>query len=609
MKYDLFIFTTAICRPDLHLQCIYPFAKALSAQQIKTKWFINIDPFPSPELVNVTKDNLLKCLDFPEIDADFTTPDSPCFYTAVKTLVSKAGEEIDSLNGHVMPLEDDWKQNIDFEVRELLDSEYEYIGFHGHDLLIGDLSFNPSLWSKDFFLNFVKKPFDLNTCPLDPEQVVINYHKENISKGNNYFLNINKVCFQGVFEDVGRDWAVAHNIQKWNKLRPGDVITYRPPPIVPPKRVFTQHQFNNLERYVNLECDLTVKGNILPAVNTLEDYFKDQDTDIFKLFKLIINRQFGEPLNQNIHLNRLAVVKTTAQISFNNKPEWKKSKLYKDFSKYKQAFLNGDHFPPIILTHPNVLKDYLSLPVPDFLFQVDGMHRVMSALEAGVDKLEAYVIVRRGDLNGLVTDTDRESIRNLGEECTWFPRYQEIKEVGLQGERTQEPRYTETYDFTELKGQVAVDFGGNLGQASIEAFFNGSSKIYNFDYQECAVNTAQKISDVLGLGIINNPIDFNSPSFKDDLARIVKSWDWAIYQAIYRTKEINDVQCNHHYHHRHKSFSHIVNNTKKGLFFEGNGHLHIDTPEFYADAFRPFLFKDVQYLGHTQSRPAYRIIK
>ena len=55
----------------------------------------------------------------------------------------------------------------------------------------------------------------------------------------------------------------------------------------PPVTILRQQQFNNLEKYVNVECDLTIKGNVLPAVGTLEKYFEEEDITIFDLFRII----------------------------------------------------------------------------------------------------------------------------------------------------------------------------------------------------------------------------------------------------------------------------------------------------------------------------------
>jgi len=71
----------------------------------------------------------------------------------------------------------------------------------------------------------------------------------------------------------------------------------------------------------------------------------------------------------------------------------------------------------------------------------------------------------------------------------------------------------------------------------------------------------------------------------------------ANYRDNYEIKDVNS------------SFTFIVNNTKEGIMFEGNGDAKIDTPEFYDNIFKPFNFTQIKYLGHSQLRPAYKILK
>ena len=366
------------------------------------------------------------------------------------------------------------------------------------------------------------------------------------------------------------------------------------------KNILIQQYKNNLEQFVNLSCDLTIKGNLLPAINTVDVYFDGEPINIHQLFKIVGERQLNTKIRDNIQLNELTVIKTTCKINFRDEDGWKKNELFREYGKYKTKFLRGNKPKPIILTHPNVLTKYTKKNAGEYLYQIDGMHRVMSALEANVYELDVYVIINREDIPTFLLKEDIQKITELANKCTWFPKYQEIKEVGLKGQRKQIPRYSKIYDFSILKNKTVVDFGANIGQASIEAFFNGAKKIYNFEYQAEAVEVAKKISSTLGLGIINNTIDFNNNDFINKTESIVSEWDWTIYQAIYRTKEIKDVK---------KSFSYIVKKTNTGLFFEGNADLNIDTPQFYNSVFKPFNFNNITHLGHDQLRPAYKILK
>lgn len=365
--------------------------------------------------------------------------------------------------------------------------------------------------------------------------------------------------------------------------------------------VLKQQQRQDLEQYINLTTDVVVNKNVLPAVTVLDDYFDEkQHININKVLMIVGQKHCGKLVNIDLKLNQYAIIKVKSTIELVDGEKWSKDKLHSEYSKYKDNYINGDEFPPILLTHSGVLNSLFDVKLSEELFQLDGMHRVMSSLEAGLKEIDTYVLVRRCDLHKFMTNEDKLKINQLGSKCSWFPRYQEIREVGLVGQRTQEPRFTDIYDFSNLRDKVVVDFGGNLGQSAIEAYFNGAKRIVNFDYQGCVVDTGRKISEVLGLGIEYHTIDFNLNSFENDVYKVIGEWDWTIYQAIYRTREIKDVN---------KSFTFIVNNTKEGLFFEGNGEATIDTPEFYSNVFAPFNFKEVKYLGHSQLRPAYKIDK
>jgi hypothetical protein len=379
-----------------------------------------------------------------------------------------------------------------------------------------------------------------------------------------------------------------------------------------------QQQLNNLEKFVNLECDLEVKKNILSAINILENYKFNDNYYIHDLFKIICKKQFNKKINFDIDLTKLAIIKTTAKISFiseDHKKQWHNHPRYNKKIKYVDKYKYGENMPPIILSHPNVLQKYINknnyfsiknkiisifskFKVPENLFQIDGMHRVMSALEAEQNHIETYVVINREDIHHYLPDNDKNEIIKIADTCTWFPRYQEIKEVGLEGKRKQDSRYYKIYNFTNLKNKVVIDFGGNIGQAAIEAFFNGAKKIINLDIQQEAIETGKIISKILGLNIIHSTINFNKDSFKNDVLKLVLSWDWAIFQAIYRTKEIKNIKNN---------FNFIVKNTKEGIIFEGNADPKLDTDEFYQNIFKEYNFKSIKFLGHHENRPAYII--
>lgn len=223
MNYDLYILTTSICRPELHNECIFSFSKDLLSQGIKARWMINIDPALGDP--NETYENFKKITH--NIDHSISQPDKPCFFTAANGLINQCYNEISKLNegGYVFWLEDDKKYDISFNIQELIDSDYDYIGFHPNHLF--EFSFHPSMWSKQFFLDHVYQPYVLNNGKKqDPEQLLIDYHKNKRKENKDHFKGVNRIHFNGVFDHVGREWNDKNNVKKWNKNQTGESISY-----------------------------------------------------------------------------------------------------------------------------------------------------------------------------------------------------------------------------------------------------------------------------------------------------------------------------------------------------------------------------------------------
>lgn len=220
MKYDLFILTTAIDRPDLHNHTLPPFFKILEEQEVNYKWFINLDsPFKKTEQSIINFKNLAR-----ETPMSLNVSDKACFYSAAKHVITSAYNELDELDGYVMWLEDDWDLLIPFNMRELIDSGYEYIGFHFHHFF--EFSFNPTMWSKDFFIKNAYEPFAASETSIDPEQLLINHHKQTRAEDSNHLKNVNRINFNGIFEDAGRKWGEQYNLKKWNKNKTGGSVSY-----------------------------------------------------------------------------------------------------------------------------------------------------------------------------------------------------------------------------------------------------------------------------------------------------------------------------------------------------------------------------------------------
>jgi SAM-dependent methyltransferase len=360
-----------------------------------------------------------------------------------------------------------------------------------------------------------------------------------------------------------------------------------------------------LERYIKVEYNSKENPNkVYPITELLKDYTEEDKIFNSKGIETIAN--YISNFNKNYYdrtltieniLNKLkkyCVIKVQIDMSIKDIYAWKSDPLYEEYSKYKDQ-IETDNFPLPVFIAPCGLTDCRKM------FSVDGMHRIMSALEFGMTNIESYILVER---DRLVYELNSKDIHNIDKEarkCTWFPRYQEIKEVNLEGQRKQVPRYTEIYDFSFLENKTVVDLGCNTGQAIFEAYFAGAKACYGFDYQLEAISTAKMITNTFNINdsVTFDTIDFNNWDTMDKVSEI-GSCDWVIFQAIYRTKEIEDIE---------KVMNFVYNFVTEGIIFEGNAAPEIDTFEFYNEkVFKKYNLK-YKFLGHSENRPVWILKK
>jgi len=352
------------------------------------------------------------------------------------------------------------------------------------------------------------------------------------------------------------------------------------------------HNIKNLERYVSIVYDETP----CQAVYSANRYYIPPlevecpgETPLIKLMKIVAESYFYKDYYNLKSLKELCFIKVKISMSFIDKIGWEKDPLFKEYSRYKEDFLQRKpYFFTIWWEHNNIL------------YSLDGMHRIMSALEAGVTSMNAIILIKRKDLYKYLDLSKIQTINEDVSKCTWFPRYQEIREVALDGQRKQVPRYTQVYDFRFLKDKKVVDLGCNIGQATLEAFFNGAKEVYGFDYQPEAIQTARSIVDAMCIEDIKyDTIDFNDWTTMDKVSKLDRC-DWVIFQAIYRTKEIKDIN---------QVMDFIYDFVKEGVIFEGHADPKIDTHEFYnKNVFKKYNYK-YQYLGKSEDRPAWLLTK
>ena len=265
--------------------------------------------------------------------------------------------------------------------------------------------------------------------------------------------------------------------------------------------------------------------------------------------------------------------------------------------RFVDKYRAGRELDPVVFAHPGVVLE----DGPARVYSVDGMHRIFSAIEAGRTSIPCAIIVRRQDLRTLVPAAALARIDAAAASTSWFHRYQTIQEVGLVGMREQASRFPAVFDLSFLRGRTVADFGGNIGQLALEAYFNGAYRVTSFEYQAEAVATGQLIARTLGLSTVQHvQVDFNAGSFEEDVLRVLPAWDWAGFTAIYRTREIRDVR---------KLFDFVVEHAAVGIIFEGHADPTVDTDEYIRAFLAPYNFASIEYVGTHQLRRCYILRK
>ena len=362
---------------------------------------------------------------------------------------------------------------------------------------------------------------------------------------------------------------------------------------------------NGLERYIEVEYNNFFGPRMVMPISKVEELYEEGDRGTSKtgietvaffieqfnakyLGKSYTNETIVKKLN-----DEFCAIEVMCSMEITEIAKWQTDHLYFEYSKYKDDIINSGFPPPVFIASSSLCNS-------DDMYSLDGMHRIMSSLEAGLTSITSIIIVPRVDLWKYMGSVELTEIEEAANTCTWFPRYQELREFNLTGQRKQVPRYSEIYDFSFLKGKTVVDLGCNIGQAPLEAFFKGAKQVYGFDYQTEAINTGKKITKALkNSSILFDTIDFNNWETMDKVKEI-ESCDWVIFQAIYRTKEINDIE---------KVMEFVYNFAKEGIIFEGNADPRLDTFEFYNEkVFEKYNLK-YEYLGHSEHRPVWILRK
>ncbi len=94
-------------------------------------------------------------------------------------------------------------------------------------------------------------------------------------------------------------------------------------------------------------------------------------------------------------------------------------------------------------------------------YMLDGARRIVATVLRGWLSAPALLVVTKAELCGYFNQHDIEKIRERAKAVSWFPNYQAIPEVGIEGRRTGDR--LKMFDLTAIKGKTIADFGVGCG--------------------------------------------------------------------------------------------------------------------------------------------------
>ena len=265
--------------------------------------------------------------------------------------------------------------------------------------------------------------------------------------------------------------------------------------------------------------------------------------------------------------------------------------------RYVKKLRNGESLGMPLYISGAILQ-YLGASVQkDTMYMLDGARRLSASALHHQDRVSIILLTLEEELSKLLPAPVKSDIQDRMQQLAWFQNYHSFPFLDIAGQRS-----SQRFQLMEtglLDNSVVIDFGCNVGQASLKAIQCGAKEVWGIEGMEDTLAIADEIKNIAGCQNLHYlHVDFNHPQFDYIIDQhIPLSCDYAFFFSVYRTKELTQ---------RDRLFQYILKKTKKGVFFEGHAHPQIDTLEYYDWLFESFQVP-YTFLGYSEQhiRPLF----
>ncbi len=250
-----------------------------------------------------------------------------------------------------------------------------------------------------------------------------------------------------------------------------------------------------------------------------------------------------------------------------------------EIAVYLNKLKNGEDLGKPLYISGKILQ-YLGAPAESgAMYMLDGARRLSASALHHQERMPVILLVFEEEFRNLLQEPVKSGIQHHIENLAWFQNYHSFPFLGVIGQRSLQ-RF-KLIDTRLLKDSVVLDFGCNLGQASLKAIQCGAKEVWGIEGMSDTIAVANEIKDIASCENLHYlHVDFNDPQFAQKIDRAIpKSCDYAFFFSVYRTKELLQ---------RDTLFRYILQKVSKGVFFEGHAHPKIDTIDYYEWLFESF---------------------